>query len=182
MRILFLGLVMLFSISVIAQNEYERERVIQAPGKSVEDIYKSLKTWFVENAKYDSRNILQIDNKADGELVGKASVQIEFKNLTWNALSGTITFVVDIKMKENRFKVRLYQFSHQRNDLTLSSSWDQGIIYKEIPADRKSGVKWKAYRTLSEKALPMLNTWCEDTFATMEKKVNSAVTKDDDNW
>lgn len=182
MRKILLGLLLLCSIGVMAQNEYEKEQVIQAPNKSVEDIYKSLKTWFVENAKYDSRNILQIDSKADGQLMGKANISIAFNNMTWNAMSGTISFIVDIKIKDGRFKTKFYQFSHQRKDMSLSSLWDQGIVYSELPEERQSGMKWKAYRVFLAKAIPMLDTWCEETFKNMEQKVNISVSTDNDDW
>lgn len=180
-KVLF-SLMLLCSIGAMAQKEYEKEKVIQAPGKSIEDIYKSLKTWFVENSKYDSRNILQIDSKDEGQLMGKANISITFNGMTWSPMNGTISFIVDIKIKDERFKAKFYQFSHERNNLSLSPKWDQGIVYAEIPEERKSGLKWKPYRVFMEKAIPMLDTWCEDTFNNWELKVNTSSKKEDDNW
>lgn len=182
MKKVLLVLMLAFSINLMGQQEYQREKVIQAPGKSITEIYKALKIWFVENAKSDSRNIIQIDNPTEGELMGKACVKIAFNNLTWNALTGTIAFIVDVKIKEGRFKVKFSQFSHQRDKMSLSATWDQGTVYDKVPENRQSGVKWKAYRTFSEKALPMLDTWCEDAFKSMENKVNSCVDEENDNW
>lgn len=179
--LLFVLITYIINIEIIAQNGYEQEKVIQAQGKSVESIYKALKTWFVENAKYDSRNIIQIDNPDEGVLMGKSNIGISFTGMATLAMSGNISFIIDIKIKEGRFKVHFYQFSHQRGNLSHAASWDQGTVYMEMPEKIPSGKTW-AFKTFHKKAIPLLNEWCNNAFNEMEQKVKNYTDKENEDW
>lgn len=174
-------LMLLSSLTLSAQKPFERDSVIQVPGKTTTEIYNAVKTWFVENAKFDSRNIIQVDNPQDGILTGKGSIPIKFGGIgLGHCITGHLEFITDVRIKEGRFKVHMYQFMHYRENTQCDPSYNQGLIYTEIPAEKK-GFWGKPYRKVHEAAIPLINKWCDNTFKTMKEKVDNGA-KETENW
>lgn len=143
--ILFL-LILCSSLSVSAVEPYSRDSVIQAKGLSSQQIYESLKKWFITNAKFDSRYIIEHDDAANKHLVGRMTFRYNCSNINWAAGSGHISVVVDVMARDGRFRIKLSDFNHISEDKDYAYHWSLGTVTSEIPEKWASGWKTKQQR------------------------------------
>lgn len=170
-RILFL-LTLFIGVGVFAQEPLEYSKVIQLENVKAGDIYNSAKKWVVKNFR-DANSVIEFDNPKEYEFTGKGNFDFVVNNITWHALTGRISFSINVKAKDGRFKIILADFRHSAN---ISKQWDMGLIYKEAPEG-----SIKAYRKMLEKSLPICDAKSEEMFNSIEEycKKNKA---DEDSW
>lgn len=137
-----------------ANEPLARDSVIQASGLSSQQIYESLKKWFIANAKYDSRYIIEHDDPTNNHLVGRMNFKYKANSMTWAAGSGHISVVIEIMAKDGRFKVRLSDFNHTSEHPQYADQWSLGTITTEIPEEWASGWKTKQQRETYKRVLP----------------------------
>ena len=138
--------VFLTAVCANANEPFARDSVIQAKGLNSKQIYESLKKWFISNAKYDSRYIIEHDDAENKHLVGRMNFNHRVNSLTWGAGSGNISVVIEIMAKEGRFKIRLSDFRHTSDHPKYASAWSVGTVTSEIPEEWASGFKTKQIR------------------------------------
>lgn len=109
------------------------EEVIQQEGRTKKEIYNDLRNWFARTF-VDSNEVIQY-NDENSEITGKGSFKVKIANLTFAAGSGYVSYVVNVRIREGRFKVVIDNFVHHSTDLTYSDSWSIGLIYKSLPED-----------------------------------------------
>lgn len=78
--ILFIFISMSTMLS-LANEALARDSVIQAKGLTSQQIYESIKKWFITNAKYDSRYIIEHDDAVNKHLVGKMNFKYDAKSI-----------------------------------------------------------------------------------------------------
>lgn len=86
------------------------EEVKQIPGATDEELYSRAREWFVVTYK-SADNVLQMDDKTSGKLIGKAWQQITVGS---GLMTGTPKFwyQVSIYVKEGRYKFNISQMSY----------------------------------------------------------------------
>lgn len=149
--ILFLVTTALYSY---ANEPFARDSVIQASGLSSQQIYESLKKWFITNAKYDSRYIIEHDDVTNKHLVGRMNFNYKANSVNWSAGSGHISVVIEIMARDGRFKIRLSDFKHTSEHPQYADHWSLGTVTTEIPEEWASGWKTKQQRETYKRVLP----------------------------
>ncbi|MDC7147556.1 DUF4468 domain-containing protein [Bacteroides ovatus] len=175
-KILFSLLLLLCSLGTMAQKPLNYSEVIQVEGMSAKDIYNTAKRWFVANFK-DANSVIQVDNPTDGVLTGKGNIPFEYKNLTWTSSSGCIWFIVDIKVKDGRFKMTISDFRHESHAPKFAKEWSLGAIYDAYLPEYKH-----QHKKIWDKVEPM----CIEEFSILVSSIKDFMKKnkveEDDNW
>lgn len=175
------SLIIISSFNIKAQNLFERDSVIQVQHLNSAQIFDGVKRWFVSSCK-DSRDVIQIEDKANGSIVGKFFFPFEINNLTYAAGTGYVSFVVDIKIREGRFKVKLTNFSHTSTSPSYSEWWSMGYVKEEIPNEWKSGFKWKQKRGVYKHLLPEIEDYSQTIFYSLSNYLQQYKPDEDDDW
>lgn len=125
MKLIFSFLATLFlAVHVIAQNE-----TLQLPidtttkmitytdvvnvdtSISKQELYSRAREWFAK-AYNSSQSVIQMDDKENGKIVGKALTQVYHKSLGSNYPSGHINYTISIYLKDGRYKYEVTNFYH----------------------------------------------------------------------
>ncbi|GAB2528122.1 DUF4468 domain-containing protein [Rufibacter soli] len=96
--------------------------------KSKDILYKAARQWFVETYK-DANAVLQMDDKADGKLIGKGLHPYSFVNGV-NISEVKLSFIVNIDVKDGKYRYKLYSFSGENKNSSLLSSTAAPSVYK----------------------------------------------------
>ena len=76
-----------------------------------QELYSRAREWFAKAYK-SSTNVIQMDDKESGKIVGKALMQVYHKALGSNFPSGHINYTISIYLKEGRYKYEVTNFYH----------------------------------------------------------------------
>jgi len=97
---------------VFSQEQLTYTEVVQVDSVSQNHLYNRAKLWFA-TAYNSSNNVLQIDNKEEGELIGKAIIKYEQTFLAGSGqTNGNIKYTIEIFVKEGRYKYKISNFIH----------------------------------------------------------------------
>jgi hypothetical protein len=119
-------IVLLATVSALAQEPLEYSEVIQAEGRSAEQIYETLQRWVATSWKFPSAaKRYQADNK---EIIIDGIFGFESKSFSTTAYSGDVEYNVDIQVREGRLKATMSNFRHTR---VRSKVKPLGTVYKE---------------------------------------------------
>lgn len=174
MKKLLLMLMLTLSFGASAQVKYEVDTVLQAPGKSKQQIYNALKVWLADWMR-DSKDVSRIEDENNGILMGKCAVPFDVKGVQVRYLSGLINFSIRIDVREGRYKVRMYNWWHEA---FKSKYWSVYEIYTTVP----DGLKWNprtVYRMFLPKFFPFAEELKRRTFSTMQEWITNETTDDD---
>lgn len=75
------------------------------------ELYSRGREWFAKAYK-SSTDVLQMDDKESGKIVGKALMQVYHKALGSNYKSGYINYTISLYLKEGRYKYEITNFHH----------------------------------------------------------------------
>lgn len=183
-KLLFLLLAVFMTYTANAE-PFAKDSVIQAQQLSKDQIYDALKRSFVTNFK-DSRDVLQIDDPQNGRLMAKLHFPFKVGNFTWQALSGYISCVAEINIREGRFKVRLTDFIHEAasnpHGENARRQWCEGLIMSELPDEYKKGMLNKQHREAYKRLLPAVNDWSDVWFSILGSDVNNYKPVEEEDW
>lgn len=76
-----------------------------------QELYSRAREWFAK-AYNSSQNVIQMDDKENGKIVGKALTQVYHKALGSNYPSGHINYTISIYLKDGRYKYEVTNFYH----------------------------------------------------------------------
>lgn len=181
-KIFLIGILSLcFSNFAFAQEPIVRDSVIQMQGMNPTQIYDGLKKWFVVSC-VDARDIIQIDDPANGSIVGKFFFPFEIKNMTYAAGTGFVSVVVDIKIRDGRFKIKMSDFNHTSTHPSFSEWWSMGFVREEVPEEWKKGMKWKQKREVYERLLPAIEQYVQQKFVSLSDYLKTYTPSEDEEW
>jgi|GEM_PF-1116044 len=102
--------------------QYEFTEVVQLDSTYKKEIlYRNAKLFFA-NISRSAKDVLQYDDREEGKVIGKGTVQItEHQNVLLSAFSEirTTNFTLEISSKDGRYKYRMFGFS---SDFTYGES------------------------------------------------------------
>jgi len=165
-----------------AQKAYERDTVIQVPGKSIEQIYEGLRTWFISSFEKDSRDIIQVDDPANGSIVTKLHFPFVIKHLTWAGGSGYVTCMLDLKIREGRYKIKLYDFIHTSTNNPNVTNWNVGLVTEELPKEWEKGMKYKQEREVYKRLFPKVTTFADAIILSIDAYMKSFTPSEEEDW
>lgn len=88
------------------------EQIDSLPGMVQSDIYKRSKLWIVQAFK-DAKEVIQIDNKDEGEIVGKGSLDCTY-TLLGTGIPCRVFFTIKLNSKDGKHRIQLYDFTGYR--------------------------------------------------------------------
>ena len=106
----------------------EFSEVVQIPDISPQELYTRAKVWFAE-AFIDSKHVLEVEDKAEGLLVGKGSFPYEPSTVRWKPiLRGEIVFTIKLMVKSGRYKCVLRDFRHHGTAMIIRGLGSSGPL------------------------------------------------------
>lgn len=97
---------------LFGQEPLSYSEVVQVNDVLKNELFNRAKLWFATT--YNSANdVLQIENKEEGELIGKAILKYEPNILSGSEqLKGNIRYTIKIYVKDGRYKYEITDFTH----------------------------------------------------------------------
>lgn len=93
------------------------EEVDSIPGVIKDELYNRSKIWVVRTFK-SANAVLQLEDKDNGQLIGKGNFQYENSVFTASA-TWTCDFTIQIDCRENKVRIKCYDISaHSKGDAT----------------------------------------------------------------
>lgn len=181
-KILLLFSIIWMATSAFANQPLYRDTVISVPDKSASQIYDGLKKWFITNAKFDSRYIIEQDDKENKHMVGKFSFPHRVNSLTWGGGSGYITVVIDVMARDGRFKLVLSDFNHKSDYTSNEAYWSLGTITEEIPEEWATGLKKIHKRETYKRVRPHCDEIVNTIFSAVAEYCKEFKPIEEDDW
>ena len=172
MKKIFLFLVLLLSVLGASAQEkpLEFSEVIQAEGKSAQELYVIVKAWVATNFR-SANAVIQMDDKESGILIGKSYFDYRApKGMIYRFIDGYISFTLNVQTRQGRYKVTLNDFRHESLDphSYYRSIWSFGLI-TDRPKFQMTGSQDKRWTS----TWPDLKVKCEEhslrTFEELKK-------------
>ena len=163
--------VFILSVPIHAQEPLAFEKIIYANDATKDQLFVSIYDWFATTYN-DSKEVIQMSDKEQGLIVGKAIVKYLNINqkMSYVCYNGSIDYTIKVYIRDNRYKVVIDNFIHAGNP-SSSSFCDIGLIdNREIYMESGWGTKpknntWKHLQVFVEGYSIML-------FDLLEKKTN----------
>lgn len=113
--------------NVITKDPICYSAVAKVENVSQQELFTRARAWFADNFE-DSKNVLRIQDKDAGELIGKGSFDYKTPIGVKNAADGYITFRIKIFTKDGRYKYQFESFFHHGSDYKKYSAQDFRLI------------------------------------------------------
>ena len=181
-KVLLLLFVALFQLPVLANGMFQADTIIRVDNLDSAHIYDGLKKWFITNAKYDSRYIIEQDERENRHLVGRMNFRFAVNNLTYAAGSGHISVVIDIMARDGRFKLKLTDFVHHSDNMSAGYNWSVGTITDSIPPEWAKGWKNKLMRGTYNRARKRCDEIKAELFTDLAEYCKEFKPIDEEDW
>ena len=114
-------------MTIFGQEPLTYTEIMQADGISKMELYTRAKLWFA-NAYNSANDVLQMDNKEGGQIIGKAIMQYKPTVFSGSAATkGNIKYTIKIFVKEGRYKYEITDFIHDPNG-NRYGKWSMSLI------------------------------------------------------
>ena len=77
-----------------------------------DELYSRAREWFAKTYK-SANSVIQMDDKAEGKIVGRASIPITYNNIGIIAPGGSISYNISVYVKDGKYKYEFENFQHQ---------------------------------------------------------------------
>ena len=110
-------------------------QVVEIPNMTKDALYGKIKQWLV--SIYKSLNtITDMDDKVSGVWVGKPLMFFNCKTFSMQCSSGNITYVLTIRVKDNKYKIEMDSMEHKAKIGSLGTCSLGMITDKELYKDK----------------------------------------------
>lgn len=144
------------------------------------ELYSRAREWFAKAYK-SSTNVIQLEDKESGKIVGKALMQVYQKVYGTDYPSGYINYTISIYIKDGRYKYEITDF-HHTGQLTTGGGRipDYGFCEKMInTTDKTFGISHqKAYNYY----LYVMDNNTKDLITDLKSAMNTKTTITKDDW
>lgn len=171
-KILLLAIFATIALSASSQAIFQRDSVIQAQHLTAEQIFDGVKNSFVSLFKH-ANDVIQIEDKEKGNIVGKFTFPLKIGNMTFGEGSGQVSAVIDVRIREGRFKVTLRDFIHTSNSRQYSDWWSMGVVKETIPEEWQKGGKWVQKRGVYKSLLPACEEYSDTVINFLSESLQS---------
>ena len=148
---------------------------------SSNELYSRGREWFAKAYK-SSTDVIQMDDKENGKIVGKALIQVYHKALGSNFRSGYINYTISLYLKDGRYKYEITNFHHTGQYVGDGNTIpDYGACEDMINTTRKTmGISYqKTFNYYLTQLDENIKSLIIDLKATMSKKAD---VKKKDDW
>jgi hypothetical protein len=94
-----------------ATKAIDYNEVIQVDSVPKEELYSRALEWFAETYKA-SKSVIQMEDKENGKIVGKALMKVYHRSLGTDYPSGHINYTLSIQFKDGRYRYSFHDFYH----------------------------------------------------------------------
>jgi hypothetical protein len=121
------------------------EGVVDVPATSKQaDLYRTGRTWFVDTY-VDAKEVLQLDDKADGKMMGKGRYKYSFLNGI-NISQVLMRFTLALDVKDGKYRYRMYNFEGDNTNTSMLGGanatqlriLDYNQCYVDLKADKRA--------------------------------------------
>ena len=145
--------------------------VVQLQGLSKDEIYNRVKHWFI-NTYNSSKDVIQLDDKENGEIIGKGCFRALWMIRFYSAQSVNVWKTIKIQIKNDRLK---YEITDFRMKYYFLPSQNASITDVGIPLE-----DWnKGHDSNNKRFYPKINTQIDELIKSLE---NAIKTKINDSW
>jgi hypothetical protein len=138
---------------------------------SKEAIFSAARSWFSATFK-DGSEVLQIQDKEAGELVGKGNFSIPSSRFGYTAIGvGIVWFNVSIYSKNGRYKYSITNFIHEGG---LNQIRDCGSLDNNKPSQCSNSIFQEVKEKTHKKTLSLIND--------LKNYIESNVSKSQNDW
>ena len=152
------------------------DTVIQVPGKSADQLFKIVKSWFPNNAP-SYVNFERFSNEQNQMIIDNCIIDFEVINLTWHSLTGRINYKTEVAVRDGRVRLKMFDFYHS----SRNEGWSEGLIYMNGPNPDIKGLRKKQNSEMQKRANKILIPLIE----SYKKSLSEAVTSNnmfEDDW
>lgn len=151
--------IMLLSCTVSSQNLTFSE-VVQVEGVSAGELFNKAKKWYVIAFK-SSKDVIQLESKEDGVIIGKGSFTFKGKAFTSGTNStGPVYFTLKVEVKDGKYKYEITDFKH----------YSLGLVLKDEPKGMTKVAKRDVWKDCNKQA------------AFIISDLKEAMNKSDEEW
>lgn len=164
--------------------QVEFSRVIKTDSVGKTNLFVTINDWFATNFK-SANDVIQMADKEAGVIIGKGNFSYSYeidKSLfgSYKYFSGFVDFTIKVYIKDNRYKVELFNFSHKainNSGYPLSLGEITNIVTK---APLK--MQQKYYNDVWNDIILKIKSHSESIFISLEKTTKEIKNKNDDGW
>ncbi|HRG19192.1 MAG TPA: DUF4468 domain-containing protein [Flavobacterium lutivivi] len=189
-------LILFASIIFICAYSYSQKKVLNLPFDSVtnkisysevifvdslaskQELFSRAREWFAKAYK-SSTNVIQMEDKESGKIVGKALMEVFSSNLGIPVEGGYMNYTISIYLKDGRYKYEITDFYHTGKFVRNVTIPDGGSCEKLY--NDKKGVGLVSYKNSYERYLFQL----DENIISLTNDLKIAMTKKtvkNDNW
>ena len=77
-----------------------------------DELYSRAREWFAKTYK-SANSVIQMDDKAEGKIVGRASIPLTYSTMGNNPSAGSISYNISVYVKDGKYKYEFANFQHQ---------------------------------------------------------------------
>lgn len=157
------------------------DKIITAPGVKKDELFIRIRQWFVENFNSPG-SVLGVNDEVNGLLTGNGAYEYSDEAALYGAShDGYIHFVINIAVKDGKFRVQIYNFvaKGERSFLgfleTVPSVTEEEYNMNDIYAAYKEGKRGKKYTRLYMESMVKLAFYIEYSLAEISKPKYDAI-------
>ncbi|MDJ0367282.1 DUF4468 domain-containing protein [Hymenobacter sp. H14-R3] len=163
----------------IKEDKLYYEGVVDAaPTAKQLDLYRTGRTWFVDTY-VDAKEVLQLDDKADGKMMGKGRYKYSFVNGI-NISQVLMRFTLALDVKDGKYRYRMYNFEGDNVNTSMLGGanatqlriLDYNQCYLDLKADKRTKYNLKV--------LQGMDAQVKGIVASLQKAMMNAATGKDD--
>lgn len=154
--------------------------VINVDGASKTELFNRAKLWFI-NAFVDSKEVLQMENFDEGQLIGKGSIPFSQSFLMGSDLTrGSIKFTIKLFFRDGRYKYVITDFSNEPyypkyKNMFGTISTDYYCPYKTDGNQKWSNRVWWELKSTIYDRIP-------SAISNLDSEMRIPIESEEDNW
>jgi hypothetical protein len=85
-----------------------------------DELHSRARVWFAKTYK-SANSIIQMDDKEEGKIVGRASIPLKYNNMPIITSAGSISYNISVYVKDGKYKYEFADFQHQGDGKKIPS-------------------------------------------------------------
>ena len=161
----------LLGILPLKEGKVTYSDVVQLQGVSKDEMYRRVKLWFIESYN-SSKDVIQLDDKENGEIIGKGCFRAKWNFRFYTALSMNVWKTIKIQVDNDCLK---YEITDFRLNNYFFPTQNASLSDASIPLETWN----KGHDANNKKFYPRINNQMIALINSLETAVKS---KTSDNW
>ena len=109
--ILFVLFIFLIKTTLYSQQSLQFNTIVKSDSLNKETLYDILIDWTSVNFN-SANNVIQLSDKENGKIIIKAKETYSFGRTVYNCYDGHLNFTLKIMIKDERYKISIFQLAH----------------------------------------------------------------------